>query len=74
MILLFVDAPKVDMIILLLLVRTENNKFPPSENDGNSYIVTLSHLLFSVELYTVLRVAGRRFRIIRENQAFYSTY
>ena len=30
-----IDAPKVDMIILLLLVQTENNKFPLSENDGN---------------------------------------
>ena len=33
---LFVGTPKVDMIILLLLVRTENNKFPPSENGGNT--------------------------------------
>ena len=39
---LFVDdAPRVDMIVLLLLVQTENNKLPPSENDGN----ILSHLI-----------------------------
>ena len=33
----FVDEPKIDIIILLLLLRTENSKFLTFESDGNGY-------------------------------------
>ena len=67
---LFVDAPKVDMIILLLLVQTENNKLPPSENDGNIFIAFNNSLVYEC---STARVAGRCFRVNGENQTFSST-
>ena len=36
-IIMFIGEPKIDVIILLLLLWTENSKFPTFERDGNDY-------------------------------------
>ena len=60
--LLFIDKPpKIDMIILLLLVRTESTKFPPSEKDGNNIII-LINIIQSLD-WTIAAELSRKLKV-----------